>query len=357
MIAAPPRGAEAATEHSQRLREHAAAYTRLKQDITDAGILRRSYSFYLPLILFSFAGYGLSFWALFAWEGYLLLLVACLGVSFFTVQLAGLMHDAGHRAAFQSKRANNLLGLATTAAIGMVFTNWTERHNRHHARPNQEGADPDMEVPFLALTQANYAAKDAAQRFTVRWQAYYYYPLGSLVGFSNRLGSISYFLRNRTRANLGKFALYLPAIIVLFAGPFSVFPLEKAIFVFLVVHVTTGVYLASCFAPNHKGMQTYALDAEVSFLEQQAATARNVSGGFLTDLLLVGLNHQIEHHLFPNCPRNKLSQLGPHVRRACAEQGISYSEVSFLRTNRTIVSHLNGVSRAAGGVLRTGVRS
>jgi fatty acid desaturase len=135
-------------------------------------------------------------------------------------------------------------------------------------------------------------------------------------------------------------------MVFLFAAPFIVFPLDKAIFVFLVVHVTTGVYLASCFAPNHKGMPTLPSDARVSFLEQQVATARNVRGGFLTDLLLVGLNHQIEHHLFPNCPRNKLGQLSSYVQRVCAEEGIDYCEVGFVRTNQTLVKHLHGIARA-----------
>ncbi len=323
------------------------AYARLKADIAAAGILRRAYAFYLPLILFSFAGYALSIWAIVAWTGYLPLLVACLCFSFFTTQLAGLMHDGGHRAIFRSTRANVWLGTAASAAIGMVLASWTERHNRHHARPNQEGVDPDMEVPFLALTRTNYESKDSTQRLAIRWQAYYYYPLGALVGISNRLGSLTYFLSHRSRANLVRFAIYLPSVVVLFAGPFLVFPLDKAIFVFLVVHVSTGIYLANCFAPNHKGMQTLPRDAEVSFLEQQVATARNVRGGFLTDLLLVGLNHQVEHHLFPTCPRNKLRQLGPYVRQTCLEQGISYCDVSFLNTNRTLVQHLHGVSRAA----------
>jgi fatty acid desaturase len=345
MIAAPTASPSSLHTPEMRRAAHAAAYARLKSDITNAGILRRSMSFYLPLILFSFGGYVLSAWAIFAWTAYLPLLVACLGFTFFTVQIAGLMHDAGHRAVFGSIRLNNMLGLATTGSIGMVFSNWMERHNQHHARPNQEGADPDMEIPFLALSRRDYEGKDVAQRFTTRWQAYYYYPLGALVGFSNRLGSVSYFARNCTRANAARFALYLPAIIVLFAGPFIVFPLEKAIFVFFVVHVTTGVYLASCFAPNHKGMPTYDADAEVSFLEQQVATSRNVRGGFLTDLLLVGLNHQIEHHLFPSCPRNKLRLLRTHVLRVCEEQGIEFCEVSFLRTNQTLVKHLHSVSR------------
>jgi fatty acid desaturase len=347
MIASPP---DSAADYSAQLRltEHTAAYARLKAEIKGAGILQRSYFFYLPLILTSFGGYALSTWAVVAWDAYPSLLFACLGFTFFTVQLAGLMHDAGHRAVFSSIRLNNLLGLATTAAIGMVFANWKERHNQHHAHPNQEGADPDMEIPFLALSWKDYCAKDAAQRLVSRWQAYYYYPLGALVGFSNRLGSISYFLRNRTRANLARFAFYLPGMFFLFAGPFIAFPLEKAIFVFLVVHVTTGIYLASCFAPNHKGMRTFPPNASVSFLQQQVETSRNVRGGWLTDILLVGLNHQIEHHLFPSCPRNKLRLLNQYVKRVCAEQEIDFCEVSFLRTNQTLVKHLHDVARHRG---------
>lgn len=325
---------------------HAMAYARLKADVSSAGILKRSLSFYLPLILVSFAGYALTAWAIITTDGYLWLTFACLGFSFTTVQLAGLMHDSGHRAVFNSTRFNNLLGLATTGAIGMVFPNWVERHNLHHAHPNQEDVDPDMEIPFLALTRGDYSRKDPLQRFAARWQAYYYYPLGALVSFSNRLGSISYFLRHRSRPNLARLLLYLPAIFILFPGPFLLFPLDKAVYVFSLVHVSTGIYLASCFAPNHKGMLTIARDAHVSFLEQQVATSRNVRGGLLTDFMLVGLNYQVEHHLFPACPRNKLKRLAPFVRRVCEEQHLDYSEVSFLRTNRLIVRHLHNVSRS-----------
>lgn len=317
----------------------------MKAEVTDAGLLERSLSFYLPLILASFAGYALSAWAIVITDSYAWLTLACLGFILSTVQLAGLMHDSGHRAVFASKRYNDLLGLATTGAIGMVFANWTHRHNQHHAKPNQEDADPDMVVPFLALTRDDYARKDRLQRLAARWQAYYYYPLGALVSFSNRLGSISYFLSRRSRKDLPRLLLYLPAIAVLFPGPFLVFSLEKAAFVFLLVHVATGLYLASCFAPNHKGMPTVSKRARMSFLEQQVTTSRNVSGGWLTDVLLVGLNHQVEHHLFPNCPRNKLRLLRPYVRQVCAEQGLEYSDVSFLRTNRILVRHLHRVSR------------
>jgi fatty acid desaturase len=325
--------------------EHAAAYQRLKSEVTAAGLLDRSLSYYLPLITAAFTGYFLTAWAIWVTDGYLWLSVACLGFILTTVQLAGLMHDAGHRAVFRSARFNNLLGLATTAAIGMVFPSWVLRHNQHHAHPNQEDLDPDMKIPFLVLSEADMAAKDPLQRFFSRYQAFYYYPLGALVSFSNRLGSITYFFNRRSRSNLARLLLYLPAIFVLFPGPFLVFPLEKAVFVFLLVHISTGIYLASCFAPNHKGMPSLARDTTVSFLEQQVRTSRNVRGGLLTEFLLVGLNHQVEHHLFPACPRNKLRRLGPYVRRMCDEQALPYTQVSFLRTNRILVAHLHRVSR------------
>ena len=165
------------------------------------------------------------------------------------------------------------------------------------------------------------------------------------MSFSNRLGSLSYFRRNPSHESFWRLCVYLPAIAILFVVPFVVFPPEKAAFVFLLVHITTGIYLANCFAPNHKGMPVVARDAELSFIEQQVTTSRNVRGGLLTDLLLLGLNHQIEHHLFPSCPRNKLHLLKPYVLRACEELGLEFVEESFIETNRSILRHLGAASR------------
>ncbi|HWC28905.1 MAG TPA: acyl-CoA desaturase [Dehalococcoidia bacterium] len=333
---------------------HTAAYNRLRAEVTAAGLLDRSPAYYLPLIAASFAIYAVSAWEIYVNDSFFWLTIACAGFCLSTVQIAGLMHDAGHRAVFRSVRLNNLLGVATTGAIGMVFPSWVLRHNLHHAHPNQEDLDPDMEVPFLVLNESDYADKDRIQRFVTRWQAYYYYPLGALVGFSNRLGSITYFLRYPSRANLARLLLYVPAMFLLFAGPFLAFPLDKAAFVFFLIHIPTGVYLANCFAPNHKGMPSIENDADMSFLEQQVVTSRNVRGGLLTDFFLVGLNHQVEHHLFPACPRNKLRHLGPYVRKVCEEEGIPYTAVSFLRTNRMLLGHLHRVSRSPQGpVLET----
>jgi len=69
-----------------------------------------------------------------------------------------------------------------------------------------------------------------------------------------------------------------------------------------------------------------------------------VEGGFLTDIILVGLNYQIEHHLFTNCPRNKLKLITPYVKRLCKRLGLDYCEVNLLETNKIIVKELHKAS-------------
>jgi fatty acid desaturase len=189
-------------------------------------------------------------------------------------------------------------------------------------------------------------AKSSFQRYFARYQAWYYYPLGGIVSFSNRLGSITYFRQRRPSwAYFGRLLLYLPSIAVLFVLPIVLFSPEKALFVLVFTHIATGIYLMNCFAPNHKGMAVVYEEDRLSFFEQQVSTSRNVTGGWLTDVLLVGLNHQVEHHLFPTCPRNKLHLIRPFLVEACAETGVEFVETGIIQTNRDILRHLACASR------------
>jgi fatty acid desaturase len=57
-----------------------------------------------------------------------------------------------------------------------------------------------------------------------------------------------------------------------------------------------------------------------------------------------GLNYQIEHHLFPTIPRNKLKEAQKIVKTFSQEQGVSYHETSFRQSYREIFQHLNQAS-------------
>jgi fatty acid desaturase len=86
---------------------------------------------------------------------------------------------------------------------------------------------------------------------------------------------------------------------------------------------------------------------KISFLEQQIIATRNIKRGFFTDILLLGLNYQIEHHLFPHCPRNKLKLLTPYVKEVCGELNLEFTETNLFESNKIILRELNQVATAS----------
>ena len=120
-----------------------------------------------------------------------------------------------------------------------------------------------------------------------------------------------------------------------------------AIVLVLTHQATFGVYNALIFAPNHKGMLEISNDTRLDFLHEQVLTARNLPPHPLTDLIYGGLNYQIEHHLFPTMPRNRLREARQIIRPFCERNGIGYEETGFLRSWREILGHLARVGKAA----------
>jgi fatty acid desaturase len=108
---------------------------------------------------------------------------------------------------------------------------------------------------------------------------------------------------------------------------------------FIAVHQGLfGLYLGSLFAPNHKGMPILTHDDRPDFLRRQVLTSRNVTGGWFTDIALGGLNHQIEHHLFPSMPSPDLRKARVLVRHHCQELGVSYLETGLVASYRHALS-------------------
>lgn len=111
---------------------------------------------------------------------------------------------------------------------------------------------------------------------------------------------------------------------------------------FLAVHQGVfGLYLGSIFAPNHKGMPILTGKDRPDFLRRQVLTSRNVRGSRFIDIALGGLNHQIEHHLFPSMPTPQLRDAHPIVRRYCEELGIPYLETSLIASYRQALTSLH----------------
>jgi fatty acid desaturase len=64
----------------------------------------------------------------------------------------------------------------------------------------------------------------------------------------------------------------------------------------------------------------------------------------LTDFWYGALNYQIEHHLFPTMPRNKLREAQQIVRAYCEQHSIPYHETGMLQSYQEILGYLHAVS-------------
>jgi fatty acid desaturase len=254
-------------------------------------------------------------------------------------QIALLAHDVAHRQVFRTRRAASITGrLLGNLAIGMSYGWWMDKHTRHHANPNHEGLDPDVDAGALVWTGEQAAAGRGLTRFVNRHQAVLFFPLLTLAGLDLRKSSVQGLLGERGAAVRGRrleLALLAAHAVGYLTALLLVLPPGLAVAFFVIHQGLFGVYLGSIFAPNHKGMAMP--QGRMDFLRKQVITSRNVRGTTsLTDGLLHvamgGLNHQIEHHLFPSMPTPNLRRARPVVREFCAEIGVRYHETGLLRS-------------------------
>ncbi len=263
-------------------------------------------------------------------------------------QLGFLGHDAGHRQICGSRRVSYVLGIMLgNLGVGLSYGWWVSKHNRHHANPNTEGADPDIMMSVLAFTSGQAGAGRGLFRILFRWQAYLFFPLLLGEAISLHVASI--------HALAGRFGRHRPAEVILLAVHlvgyltvvFLVLSPVKAIVFILVQQGLFGLYLGASFAPNHKGMPVLAAGDKSDFLRRQVLTSRNVHGGWLTDLALGGLNYQIEHHLFPSMPRHSLRRSQPLIREFCLQEGLPYSQASLAGSYAQALAYLRVIGRQA----------
>src|SRR5258708_4346156 len=121
-------------------------YVKLRQQMQALGVFDRAYGYYTFITIITFVGLFFSAYKIFVSPISVELILWCLFMAFFTVQVGGLVHDAGHRAIMNSTKFNDLLGHIFGSIVIMGYSHWKPNHNKHHAHTNQEDEDPDLEL-------------------------------------------------------------------------------------------------------------------------------------------------------------------------------------------------------------------
>ncbi|MBM7831952.1 fatty acid desaturase [Agromyces cerinus] len=320
-------------------------FTDLARIVKSAGLMRRRYGYYWTKLIAVPVTIGAAV-VVFVWIGdtWWQMFVAAAFAFLFT-QTAFLGHDAAHRQIFRSGKWNDWTSLVLGGFVGMSYGWWQHKHTRHHANPNQIGADPDIDLPVVAFTPEQ-AGRDRAAffRWVIAHQGVFFFPILLLEGLSLHASSVH---RVLSREHLAHRPVEISFLAVRIVGyltlVFLVLSPEKAA-VFLAIQLGLfGFYMGMSFAPNHKGMPLVPAGMKLDFLRRQALMSRNIRGNRVLDFAMGGLNYQIEHHLFPSMPRPHLRRAAPLIADYLHQHDVPYTQTTLWHSYAIVFRYINRV--------------
>jgi len=248
---------------------------------------------------------------------------------------------------------------------------WRHVHNvRHHQYTNIAGKDPDIhfgpmrlnehtpydeklhgvQLPFAFFLAANFG-------LLVNFQ---YTGLNDLV-FGNGRGGFDIIekrdaaqwktsLRRLLRGYVPyyfKNYVFFPAL----AGPFF----WKVMLGNFLAELMTNLYSAATIYCGHVGedVADYAPETKArgrgQWYAMQIQATNNYEVPLPVSILCGALDRQIEHHLFPRFPTNRLREIAPEVRALCEKYEIEYKTDTWGRTLKKVLRRIRQLSQPTEG--------
>jgi fatty acid desaturase len=239
-------------------------------------------------------------------------------------------HDAGHRAVGRSKWTNDVLGyFLFSLAAGLPLVYWKWKHNTlHHSFPNVAGRDPDVDIYPYAMNR-DQRVEHGWRAFVQRHQTLLFWPIALLTTLTMRWDGIWWHIGRRQAPALDRtidltmVALHYIAWLVLPPLLFDV-SVGATIVFYLAWAGLSGLMIAAIFLPAHMESPLYKTYEENFVL--QLRTTQNLLTNPVFSFLLIGLDHQIEHHLFQRMSHLQVRKAAPIVRAFCTRTGLPYTE-------------------------------
>jgi|HubBroStandDraft_6_1064221.scaffolds.fasta_scaffold80216_3 fatty acid desaturase len=250
--------------------------------------------------------------------------------------IAMMGHEGSHRSFSPSASRNQLLVYLVFplfSGLGMLY--WRNKHDRlHHGHPNVEGVDPDIKpFPFVSSRGDHERCGAASRWFQRNLQRTAFWPMSTLMTLGMRRASLSYVLRfprehGVTAAWIAEVTcmaihytcwLVIPAIVW---GPLV------GIGLYLGLWGCVGVYLALVFAPAHMGLPI--VDGQHHDWVHQLETTRDLELPKPIAFFFIGLDRQVEHHLFPKIPHQHLPRAAAITRAWCLRHHLPHTSTPYL---------------------------
>jgi linoleoyl-CoA desaturase len=281
-----------------------------------------------------------------------LLLNVVIGIGMAGVGM-NVMHDGNHGSYSNKPWLNKIMGGSIYILAGNVF-NWQVQHNvLHHTYTNIVGHDEDLDAGRVIRF-----SKQSEWRYFHKFQHYYSVFLYGLLTFNWAITTDFKQMRAYLKRKLSygepkspKF-LWTTLIItkVIYFSIWLVLPMLmgviwwKVVLGFAVMHYTAGLILSIVFqlahvvdettnpVPNEHGEieNTWAI-------HQLFTTANFAPKNWIVNWYTGGLNHQIEHHIFPHISHVHYGEISEIVKETAKECNLPYHEFKTMRS--AVIAH------------------
>ncbi len=305
----------------------------LRQELAQAGMFRpceaRSWGKLVTLLgaasaLFV-AHVALPFW-------YSALLVPLTGGLCAVAAMIG--HEGSHRGLSRSPVRNRLMYFITFPVLGGVSgVYWHHKHDiKHHAYPNVADIDPDISLWPMATSTVEYQrCGPARQWFQRNLQGALFWPLCLFMVWAMRVQGIAHLVHDIGDRGFRKNHALDVVGLSLHAMGWVVLPVVffgwNGLLLYVAAWSLAGLFLSMVFAPAHMGLPVVEDPNDIWRL--QFETTRNFRMPKLLSFFFIGLDYQLEHHLFPRIPHQKLPTAAKITKAWAARNGVPYHEIDY----------------------------
>ena len=282
-----------------------------------------------------------------------LLLSITIGVGMAGVGM-NVMHDGNHGSYSTKSWVNKFMGGSIYILAGNVY-NWQVQHNvLHHTYTNIPCHDEDLDAGRI-IRFTNEAKWYKFHKF----QHYYSVFLYGLLTFNWALTTDFKQMSAYLKRNLSYGTLKSPKILwttlvitkIIYFSVWLVIPMVmgivwwKVLIGFFVMHYTAGLILSIIFQLAHVVEETTnpIPSAETGEIEntwaihQLFTTTNFAPKNWIVNWYTGGLNHQIEHHIFPNISHIHYGKIAEIVKQTAKECNLPYYE--YKTTRSAIIAH------------------
>jgi len=240
-------------------------------------------------------------------------------------------------------------------------SSWIVGHNgKHHGLTNVDGSDPDIDFGHARVTE------QSKHRFRHYFQVpltLLTFPVFSVAMNAHFTGLVDLYVRPEDdkmhfaedRSDASKreaWSRFNRKAAPYYAWEFGVLPLIggprflRVLLGNILTEAMRDVYTAATIYCGHIGEDVASFPegtrprSKGERYAMQVSTANNFEVPWAISVLCGGLDLQIEHHLFPQLPTNRLREVAPQVRKVCEAHGVEYRSASWPRTLSRAFKHL-----------------